>query len=325
VFKKIFLTLVILAVIAFGGVSIYVSTIDWNLHKNKIAQQFEEISGKKVVFNGEVSLSFFPSPYLSAKNIKIYNKTENAQPLAVIDEMITELALVPLIKGNFVIENMSLLDADINIKFLPNGKLNWYSQMSNSQRNKLDSVEVALNSVSLKDASVHILNEGLGIDIKLQELNAEITAESLFGPYRIDGNFVKDNNPAGFALNLGSLSESFATSLNLVLTHPTTESYARFDGSMLSSNKEIKGNFIVESKQPSNFINGLTNQVILPNEFNYPLAFSIELITNEQQIDLSSFIIKYGEHTAGAGNILIPLKANSKDERRKIEAFFEMT
>lgn len=327
VYKKIFFILVILIALAFGGLSVYVSTIDWNLHKNKIAEQFEEISGKKIVFEGPVSLSFFPSPYLSAKDIKIYNQTGNDtnQPLAVIEEMVTDLALLPLIQGNFVIDNMSLLNADILVEFLPNGKLNWYSEITDFQRDKLDTVDVSLNSVLLKEASVHIINNGLGIDVNLQNLNAEVTAESLFGPYRIDGNFVKDNNPAGFALNLGTLSENFSTSLNLVLTHPTTESYARFDGSMLSSNKEIKGNFIIESKKPSNFINELTNQVILPAEFNYPLACSIELITNEQQIDLSSFIIKYGDNTAGSGNILIPLKPNPNEEKRKIETSFEMT
>ncbi len=326
-FKKIFFTLIVLVILAFSGLSAYVSTIDWNKHKNKIAEQFEEISGKKIVFEGPVSLSFFPSPYLSAKDIKIFNQTgENTnQPLAVISEMVTELAWLPLIRGHFTINNMSLLNTDILIEFLPNGKLNWYSEISDFQRTKLDSVEVALNSVLLKDANVQILNKGLNVNVNLQNLNAEITAESLSGPYRIDGNFIKDGNPAGFALNLGTINESFATSLNLVLTHPNTESYARFDGSMLSSNKEIKGNLIIESKQPSNFINELTNQTLLPTKFNYPLACSIELITNEEQIDLASFVIKYGDNTIGAGNILIPLKPAKDENTRKIEAFFEMT
>ena len=85
-FKKIFVTLIIFIGVSFGGLYAYVSTIDWNKHKNKIAEHFEEISGKKIVFEGPVSLEFFPSPYLSAKDIKIYNRTgENqTQPLAVI-------------------------------------------------------------------------------------------------------------------------------------------------------------------------------------------------------------------------------------------------
>ena len=53
-FKKIFLTFVLLAVLAAGGLSFYVSTIDWNLHKDKIALQFEQLTGKKIVFNGRL-------------------------------------------------------------------------------------------------------------------------------------------------------------------------------------------------------------------------------------------------------------------------------
>ena len=325
--KKIFIGLMIVAALTMGGITAYISTIDWNKHKDKIAEQLESITGKRVEFGGTVSLSIFPKPYLTAKNIKIYNKEGDYanEPLAVINEMITDLSLGPLLKGNFVVNNMSLINPTILIEFLPDGKLNWYSEISDEQKNTLDEVEVALNSVMLKDSSVQIINKGLNVDISLQNLNAEITAQSLRGPYRIDGNFIKDNNPAGFALTLGTLSESFATSLNLVLTHPSTESYARFDGSMLTSSNEIKGNFIVESKNPSTFINGLTNQVILPQEYNYPLAFSVELITNNQQIDLSSFIIKYGDATAGAGNILIPLAPEAGQDRRVIEVGFEMT
>ncbi len=326
-FKKLFISLIVIAVLAVGGVSAYISTIDWNKHKGKIAEQLENITGKKVVFGGNVSLSVFPTPYLTAKDIKIYNKSgENtAEPLAVINEMVTDLSLIPLLKGNFVVNNMSLVNPTILIELMPDGKLNWYSEISNEQKSTINEVEVALNSVMFKDASVQIINRGLNVDITLQNLNAEITAQSLRGPYRIDGNFVKDNNPAGFALTLGTLSESFATSLNLVLTHPSTESYARFDGSILTSNNEIKGNFIVESQNPSTFINELTNQIILPEEFNYPLAFSIELNTNNQQVDFSSFIVKYGDDTAGAGNILIPLEPKPGEEKRVVELRFEMT
>jgi len=323
--KKLIISLIVIIALGIGGLSAYISTIDWNQHKNKIARQIENVTGKKVVFEGSIGMSFFPTPYLTAKNIKIYNQDGSVEPLAVVREMVTDLSLVPLLHGRFEINNMSLLNATILIEFMPDGKLNWYSEVTDSQRDSISSVDIAFNSVMLKDASVQIINKGLGVDVTLQNVNAEISAQSLKGPYRIDGNFVKDNNPAGFALNLGTLSESFATSLNLVLTHPSTESYARFDGSMLTSNNEIKGNFIVESQNPSSFINDLTGQTILPKEYNYPLAFSVEINTNPQQVDLSGFVLKYGENMAGSGNILIPLEHPKDDQKRKVEVGFEMT
>ncbi len=324
--KKLFIGLIVVIALVIGGISAYISTIDWNQHKEKIASRFENITGKKIVFAGDVSLSLFPSPYLSAKDIKIYNSaTDTAHPLAVIQEMITDLSLMPLLQGKFVVDNMSLRNPNILIEFDENGKFNWESEINDPDSTSFDNVDIAFNSVVLKDASVQIINPGLNIDMILQNLNADITAQSLRGPYRIDGNFVKNNNPAGFALTFGTLSESFATSLNLVLTHPSSESYARFDGSMLPSNNEIKGNFIVEAKKPSSFINELSGQNILPADFNYPLAFSIEVSTNKQQIDLSSFILKYGDNTAGAGNVLIPLAPQDGTDKPKIELAFEMT
>lgn len=324
--KKLFIGLIVVIALIIGGISAYISTIDWNQHKEKIASRFENITGKKIVFAGDVSLSLFPSPYLSAKDIKIYNSaTDTAHPLAVIQEMITDLSLVPLLQGKFVVDNMSLRNPNILMEFDENGKFNWESEINDPDSASFDNVDIAFNSVVLKDASVQIINPGLNLDMTLQNLNADITAQSLRGPYRVDGNFVKNNNPAGFALTFGTLSESFATSLNLVLTHPSSESYARFDGSMLPSNNEIKGNFIVEAKKPSDFINELSGQNILPSDFNYPLAFSIEVSTNKQQIDLSSFILKYGDNTAGAGNVLIPLAPQDGNDKPKIELGFEMT
>ena len=59
--------------LAVAGVSIYISTIDWNKHKEKLTNYMIDVTGKRVVFAGSVSLSLFPSPYLTAKNVRVYN------------------------------------------------------------------------------------------------------------------------------------------------------------------------------------------------------------------------------------------------------------
>ena len=324
-FKKLFIGFVLLVIVAAAGVSYYVSTIDWNLHKDKIALQFEQITGKHIVFNGPVSLSFLPKPYLTVKDIAVYNsKTPNQQPLATIAELVSDLSVWSLLKGTFEVDNMSLLNAKIQIEFSPDGKLNWQIDKAAGQDDFAPAFDVAFNSVMLENATVHIVHSKMDLDVTMEKVNAEVSAQSLSGPYRIDGNFIKDNNPAGFALNIGNISESFATSVNLVLTHPISDSYARFDGSVLPNGEEIKGNFTMESQKPSDFINSLTNQVILPVKYNYPVAGSVELSLSNQLLNLSSFIIKYGDNTAGSGSVRIPL-GMPLDERPTIDLQFEMT
>ncbi len=324
-FKKIFFALLLLIIIAFGGISYYISTIDWNRYKTKITSQIEDITGKKVVINGSISLKFLPRPHLKATDIKVYNTNNtDSSPLAEVKEMVTDLSLMPLIHKRFVIDKMNLTDAKILVEFLSNGKTNWYSDVNQKQNFNLSGVDIAFNSVMLQNSTVRIIDKALNVDAVFNKLNADISAQSLIGPFRIDGNFIRDETPAGFALNVGTLTESFATSLNLVLTHPSSDSYARFDGSVLSNNSEIQGNFTIESQKPSTFLNTISGQILLPEQYNYPLAASIELAVNPNQIDLSSFVIKYGENMAGSGRVLIPLKSITND-RKKIDVIFEMT
>ena len=54
--KKIWLILAAVIVLAIGGVSVYISMIDWNQHKDKIAAQFNDITGKRVVLTGRSAL-----------------------------------------------------------------------------------------------------------------------------------------------------------------------------------------------------------------------------------------------------------------------------
>lgn len=324
-FKKIFITLLIVIIVLFAGVSLYVSTIDWNRYKDVITSEVEEISGKKIQINGKVNLSFLPKPHLTAENIKIYNKTsQQTEPLAQIESMVMDLSLMPLLHKQFVIDKMNMTNAVVVVEFLNNGHTNWYSQVEGENEFNFSNIDIAFNSITLENSKVRIINSELNSDMIFDKVNADISGQSIVGPFRIDGNFVKDGTPAGFALNIGTLSESFATSLNLVLTHPSSESYARFDGSVLSNNSEIQGDFKIESQKPVEFINTLLGRNLLPEQYNYELASEIQLKVNKNQIDLPSVILKYGKNMAGSGNILIPL-TSALNEPKKITASFEMT
>ena len=46
--KKVVLGIIILLLLVVGGAYIYVVNIDWNQHKNKIAEQFYNLTGKKI-------------------------------------------------------------------------------------------------------------------------------------------------------------------------------------------------------------------------------------------------------------------------------------
>ncbi len=323
VVKKILLGLVLLVVLGVTGAAIYAASIDWNQHKDQIAARFAEVTGKNIVFAGPVSFQFLPQPKLTAESVRIYNPGNRNQPLVEVKNLNADLALKPLLKGIIDVNRMVLLDPQINVEVEEDGSLNWQYPLTPEQRNRLENAEVALNSVSLQNATVNFEMPSQNISLKLDDLNGEIIAQSIMGPYRIEGNYIKDKNPEGFAISVGKLSDAFATTLNLVFTHPVSKSYVRFDGSFLLSNKVLNGNVIVESEKLKDFINATLKSIDFKPAYDYPLALTFDLNANEQQVNLTNMVIKYGE-TQGAGTIQIPLNDGLIDDDSAVKPRVDM-
>lgn len=301
--KKVILLLLGLVVAGVAGAAIYISSIDWNEHKDKLASQFYEMTGRKIVFGGPVSLKFMPYPSLTAQNVKILNLQDaQAKPLVEVKKMVAELSTRPLLSGIFEVRRMVLEQPQINIELLEDGMLNWQP----GENAEAPKAEISLNSVSLENATVSFEDAARDVSLRLDDLSGEIMAQSLYGPYRIEGNYIKDGKPQGFAVSVGKLSDSFATSLNLVFTHPVSKSYVRFDGSFMLKNKVLNGNAIFESAELQKFFKANWPDKKFDEKYDYPLALTFDTALNERQLNLSNIVVKYGE-TQGAGNMQIPL------------------
>lgn len=320
--KKVVLGMVLLLLAGVVGAAVYVTNIDWNQHKDKIAEQFYNSTGKRISFDGKLSFRVFPSPYLNAADAKVYNSEDKSQkPLLEIKNVVAELALMPLLKGEFHVKKMTLDEAIINIDWNDKG-LSWQSDLSPDQRQMMENTNMILNSVALKNAELNFEDSASGWGFRLDNLNGEIFAESIFGPFRIEGNYIKGNSPEGFALSIGKLSESLATTLNAVVTHPLSESYVRFDGSFHLLNKVLNGNVIVESQKISDFVNANVKDWAVPAEYSKPIALGFDMALNQQKINLSNIVIKYGD-TQGAG--VLEVVPNDKTGVPEINSSFNFT
>lgn len=324
--KKVLLIVLVLLAIAAAGAAFYIGSIDWNEHKGVIAKQFNEATGKKIVFAGPVSFKILPTPYLSATNVKIMNPTGDDKPLVEIRDLVASLSLMPLLNGQFEVQRMELRDPVINFEVLDGGRLNWETELDPEQRRAIEESNMALNSVSLGNATVNFEDTIHDVAFKLENLNGEVIAQSVMGPYRIEGNYTKDNVPEGFALSLGKLSDSFATTMNLVVTHPTSESYVRFDGSFMLTNKVLNGNVIVESKKLRSFWDANIKSAAMNPQYDYPLALTMDISLNAQQLSLSNLVVKYGE-TQGAGTLQMPFNdgLGNGGVKPRIDAAFNFT
>ena len=326
--KKFVLIAAGLLVLALGGAITYVSMMDWNQHKGKIAAQIEGITGKKVLFRGNVSLSLLPSPTLLAENVVLYNLTGeySQKPLAEIKKLEAKVSLGALFSDSFEVKRVALKEPRLVFELEENMRLNWWPEKNAGSAAKLRDVNIPLESLTLEKATVQLVDRQKKFDATLENLNAEVVAQNVYGPYRIEGSYTKGEKPEGFAISLGKIIEDMATSVNMVVNYPSTQSYIRFDGTVFLEKRNVLGSIVFESEKPVDFANEMLGENRIAQAYNLPLAVSAEVNTNASKVDLSNVVVKYGK-TSGAGNILIPIieEENLGKIKPKIEFAFNMT
>ena len=324
------LAVLVLLVLALGGLVAYVAMMDWNQHKAEIANQISELTGKKVVLQGNISMSILPSPTLSAENVLLYNNEGDysTKPLAEIKKVEAKVSLGVLFSNSFDVQRIALKEPKLVFEVDKARRLNWMgAKKTEAADADKEEVDIALDSVTFEKATVRFIEQNSGIDTTLENLNAEVIAQTVTGPYRIEGSYTKGDQPEGFAVSLGKIVDGMATSVNFVVNYPATKSYVRFDGTVFLENSNVLGSAVIESEQPATWVNSLQDEVTIEPDYNQPLAVSADINTNVSKIDLSNVVLKYGK-TSGAGNVLIPLLTSEMKEQKqhpKIEFAFDMT
>ena len=318
-FKKIFLGILLLLIIACGGAAFYVSTIDWNKYKGDIAQKFSELTGKDIKINGSVNISLLPHPSLKAHDVSVYNKGDEKNALASVKKIDMSVSLASVLEGTPDINSLSLNNAVIWVKQNEKGKLNW--SFSGGEKSP-DAGKTSLQTLSLQNATFHYENESADIKFDIKKINAEIQAAEIGGPYRMDGNFIKDNDHFAVAVGIGSLNSLDGIETNLSISHPASESYFRFDGMYNPQDHSIKGDFSGGSKKTAKFVNALSAMQILDEKNEQELQFSSGVESDAELLKLSSFVIKYGNDIEGSGSLTYPWKV-AENQKRKIDIKYE--
>ena len=118
--KKLIITLFVLIVLSVGGLATYISFMDWNNHKEQIAQELSSVLGVRIDVEGNLNGVLFPKPHIEASQITIINNS-NSEKLATIERLETAVSLPSLLKGKPDIESLALEGVEIWINVDENG------------------------------------------------------------------------------------------------------------------------------------------------------------------------------------------------------------
>lgn len=245
------------------GVLVGPLLVDWNAFRPRLAAAVEEATGRRLDIEGDLSLSLLPTPTLSAGGARLANVPGGSEPTMVsLDTLEVQVALAPLLGGELQVESLVLVEPTILLERLPDGRTNWDfapapepaegqppGREGTADGGTADGTgdrgtgdggtggggpgapEISLERVRVEDGTLIYRDAVAGTEERLEALDATLTAQSLRGPFQLEGEARARGTPAEFALSTGRLALAGATPVTLTLSLPEAgAASARFNG-----------------------------------------------------------------------------------------------
>jgi len=124
--KWLLIGVVGLFVLVAAGIGIFIATLDIDAHKDRIAQEVEKVTGRKLAFGGKLGLSLFPRIELSVADVRFANMAAGSRPdMATVKRAELAVDTKALLRGEIKVERVVLAGADLLLETDKTGKGNW--------------------------------------------------------------------------------------------------------------------------------------------------------------------------------------------------------
>jgi uncharacterized protein involved in outer membrane biogenesis len=148
---------------------------------------------------GSASATLLPSPSLTFENVRVGEA--DGQPMMTVDRFEVTIDLTPLLQGEFRVVSMRLDRPHLRVMVDESGNVDW--QHRNEASKGLDPDKVVLQNVAIADGHLDYVDGQAGTALSFAGINAQIEAQSLFGPWRIDGSYLQEGAAVPFRFATG--------------------------------------------------------------------------------------------------------------------------
>jgi len=177
--------------------------IDWTDFRKNFEDQASQIIGKKVTVHGTVDARLLPFPSVTMHDVRV-GQEPDGQPIVQVEQFSMDAELAPFLSGEALIFDMRVVNPKVRLRLLKDGTLDW---MRGSQA-AIPAKTVVLENVHVSGGDVQFIDDQSGRSRHVSGLNAEMSAKSLAGPWRIDGDATLDGEHGSFSIASGQPDEN---------------------------------------------------------------------------------------------------------------------
>ena len=186
--------------------------IDWNRFRDEIEHQASAITGRQVRIEGAIGFSMLPRPALSLENATLANSVGATEPVMLsLERLEAQLGMLALLSGKIQVANFLLIAPVLNLETLPDGAHNWAWQTDTQNRPP----GIRFDNVLVERGTLRYRNHVSGDDIVIREMDLQLSAGSLQGPFTAKGSLRLQDVPVRIDAALGVFAPGRTTSLTV--------------------------------------------------------------------------------------------------------------
>lgn len=173
--------------------------VDWGHFRQEFETQASRALGKKVEVTGDVDVRFLPFPSVTLHDVQV-GRTPEGVPLATASAFSMDAELAPLLSGEMRIFKMELEDPVVNLSLDENGTFVW----TKTGNPGLATRKVVFEDVVVHNGTIHLNDAGSGRSRTVSGIDAQLSANAIEGPWRMQGQASLDGHAGRFTILTGA-------------------------------------------------------------------------------------------------------------------------
>lgn len=177
--------------------------IDWTSYRAEFEREAGRVLGREVTVRGEASARLLPFPSVTFSDVEVAGAAPG-EPAMTVEAFSMDAELAPFLRGELLIFDMRLVRPRAQLSIAEDGTMNWAIRPSTP----FDPSQVTLEKLTITEGRVTIRHAASGRMHEMTEINADVSAQTLAGPWRIEGSTRIDGMLTRLSVATGAADEA---------------------------------------------------------------------------------------------------------------------
>lgn len=151
---------------------------------------------------GEADARILPFPSVSFDNV-VVGESKDGRPMMTVDRFSMDAELAPFLSGEIRIFDMRIENPKAIVRLSPTGELDWALRSQKS----LPEDSLTFESITVSGGEALVVDEQNGREHWVRDLDMQMSAKSVTGPWYMEGDAEIDGYRSGFSLTTGARTE----------------------------------------------------------------------------------------------------------------------